>query len=160
MVTEDVRYILVRKHDRKHVIVEFWFQEPGITDRTGSTPKTSTFRILNVKSSGAMMETIRQTLGLFVAMMDGGLFESPDIQLYSVEIRSRINRSPASSWPVTILDLGVRAGNLVEATKVYSVQDLINIGETRLRDDFRNFGEAAIQEIKEKLAKYDLSLGE
>ena len=56
------------------------------------------------------------------------------------------------------LELSVRSSNCLEAAKIEVIEDLIKRTENEMLI-YRNFGKKSLTEIKEILAKYDLSLG-
>ena len=60
--------------------------------------------------------------------------------------------------PVDELELSVRASNCLKNAKIHSIGDLIQRSEEDIAKT-RNFGKKSLQEIKEKLAEWNLSLG-
>jgi DNA-directed RNA polymerase subunit alpha len=73
------------------------------------------------------------------------------------------DKSPRSSalleTPVTDFDLSVRARNALRKMSIRTLGDLLKISETELRN-FKNFGEASLEEIKNMLAQKGLRLGQ
>ena len=61
--------------------------------------------------------------------------------------------------PVTDFDLSVRARNSLRKMNVRTLGDLLRITEAELRN-YKNFGEASIEEIKSMLAQRGLRLGQ
>jgi DNA-directed RNA polymerase subunit alpha len=60
--------------------------------------------------------------------------------------------------PVDELELSVRASNCLKNAKIHSIGDLIQRSEEDIAKT-RNFGKKSLQEIKEKLSEWNLSLG-
>jgi len=61
--------------------------------------------------------------------------------------------------PVTDFDLSVRTRNALRKMNIRSLADLVRMTEAELRN-FKNFGEASIEEIKSMLAQRGLRLGQ
>jgi len=61
--------------------------------------------------------------------------------------------------PVTDFDLSVRARNALRKMNVRTLGDLLRVTEAELRN-FKNFGEASLEEIKTMLAQRGLRLGQ
>lgn len=59
---------------------------------------------------------------------------------------------------VDSLELGVRPSNCLSSANIHTLRDLVKHSELDLLK-IRNFGKTSLKEIKEKLKKYDLSLG-
>ena len=60
--------------------------------------------------------------------------------------------------PIQELELSVRAGNCLEAVKVDTVGELVEMSESELLK-IRSFGKTSLREIKRKLADIGLTLG-
>lgn len=61
--------------------------------------------------------------------------------------------------PVTDFDLSVRARNALRKMNIRTLGDLLKVTEAELRN-FKNFGEASLEEIKTMLAQRGLRLGQ
>ncbi|MCE9590855.1 MAG: tetratricopeptide repeat protein [Planctomycetes bacterium] len=61
--------------------------------------------------------------------------------------------------PVTDFDLSVRARNALRKMNIRTLADLLRVTEAELRN-FKNFGEASLDEIKRMLAQRGLRLGQ
>lgn len=61
--------------------------------------------------------------------------------------------------PVTDFDLSVRARNALRKMNIRTLADLLKVTEAELRN-FKNFGEASLEEIKTMLAQRGLRLGQ
>lgn len=59
--------------------------------------------------------------------------------------------------PIDVLGLPIRAWNALKAHKINTVKDLIALSEEELVV-LRNFGDKSLEEVKKKLAEYNLSL--
>jgi DNA-directed RNA polymerase alpha subunit len=68
------------------------------------------------------------------------------------------NPNPLLAQSVEVLDLSVRAANILQRERVSSLGDLVRKREIDV-GDFRNMGAKTLDEIKEKLASYGLRLG-
>ena len=62
------------------------------------------------------------------------------------------------SQNVDVLDLSVRAMNCLNNANIHLLGELCTKTESRMLK-FRNFGKKSLDEIKEKIEKYGLSLG-
>jgi DNA-directed RNA polymerase subunit alpha len=68
------------------------------------------------------------------------------------ELETKLNMSLAE------LELSVRATNCLESEGITTVRELVSRDDEKLLT-VRNFGETTLREVKEKLKKYNLSLG-
>jgi len=68
------------------------------------------------------------------------------------ELRAKLER------PIASLDLSVRASNCLEAAKLVTVGDLVQLDENQLMQ-LRSFGKTSLMEVKRKLTELGLSLG-
>lgn len=62
------------------------------------------------------------------------------------------------SLPVKEIELSVRASNCLEAANIKTIGDLVSKTEQEMLK-YRNFGKKSLEEIVQKLKKYDLHLG-
>ena len=76
----------------------------------------------------------------------------PEEETVDEELVQKLN------MPIQELELSVRAGNCLEAVKVDTVGELVEMGESELLK-IRSFGKTSLREIKRKLADMGLSLG-
>lgn len=60
--------------------------------------------------------------------------------------------------PISHLELSVRASNCLESENLSTIRDIVTRGEEEMLG-IRNFGQTSLVELKEKLAKLNLSLG-
>jgi len=60
--------------------------------------------------------------------------------------------------PVDIIELSVRASNCLKAAKIRTIGDLVSRKDEELIS-YKNFGKKSLDEIKERLAELNLSLG-
>ena len=72
----------------------------------------------------------------------------PSENLAQVELLSR---------PIAALNLSVRSGNCLDAARVATIGDLVNLRESDLLR-FRSFGKTSLHEVHRKLAEFGLSL--
>ncbi len=68
------------------------------------------------------------------------------------------NPNPLLAQGIEVLDLSIRAANILQRERVTSLGDLVRKREIDVTD-FRNMGQKTLDEIKEKLATYGLRLG-
>lgn len=61
------------------------------------------------------------------------------------------------SRPISTLELSVRASNCLEAAKVTTIGELVQLTETELLE-LRSFGKTSLEEVREKLAQIGLGL--
>lgn len=73
----------------------------------------------------------------------------------SVEVVS--TESPLLAQGIEVLDLSVRAYNILHRERVRTLGELIRKREAEIAD-FRNMGKKSLDEIKERLASYGLRL--
>ncbi len=62
------------------------------------------------------------------------------------------------SMSVKEIELTVRAANCLDAAKIYTIGELVSKSEAEMLK-YRNFGKKSLEEIIQKLKKYDLELG-
>jgi DNA-directed RNA polymerase subunit alpha len=73
---------------------------------------------------------------------------SPDLE----RLRELLNQ------PVDIIELSVRASNCLKAAKIRTIGDLVSRKDEELIS-YKNFGKKSLDEIKERLAELNLTLG-
>lgn len=66
-------------------------------------------------------------------------------------------RNPLLAQDIDVLDLTIRAYNILHRERVHTLGDLVRKREVDV-SDYRNMGAKTLDEIKEKLASYGLSL--
>jgi len=137
--TEDTRVGQRTNYDR--LVMEVW------------TNGTITPEMAMVEAS----KILRKHLNPFVQYFELGeqIVESGTEELQQEmdeELRRKLNMS------VHELELSVRASNCMEAAKIETVGQLVNMTEQQLLE-IRSFGKTSLREVKRKLADLGLSLG-
>lgn len=117
---------------------------------------------LEVFSNGA----IEPKIALFLAAkllrdMAGKicLFETEPEYIREVDLDPDLEeKERILSLPVREIELTVRAANCLSAAKIETIGELVSKSEAEMLK-FRNFGKKSLEEITQKLKKYDLELG-
>lgn len=140
--TEDTRVGQKTNYDR--LILEIWTDETVSPEmalveaakilRKHVNPFVQYFEIGEETVAGEMAET------------------EPEEETVDEELAQKFN------IPIQELELSVRAGNCLEAVKIDTVGELVQMGEPELLK-IRSFGKTSLREIKRKLADIGLSLG-
>lgn len=140
--TEDTRVGQKTNYDR--LILEIWTDETVSPEmalveaakilRKHVNPFVQYFEIGEETVAGEMAET------------------EPEEETVDEELVQKFN------IPIQELELSVRAGNCLEAVKIDTVGELVQMGEPELLK-IRSFGKTSLREIKRKLADIGLSLG-
>jgi len=87
------------------------------------------------------------------------LFEKEPEYVEKVEMDSRLNKiDKLLNTSVNELELSVRSSNCLLAAKIQIIRDLVGKTENQMLK-YRNFGKKSLDEIKDLLANYELSLG-
>jgi DNA-directed RNA polymerase subunit alpha len=118
--------------------------------------------ILDIHSNGA----IEPMIALFLAAkllrdMAGKicLFETEPEYIREVELDPELEeKERILSLPVREIELTVRAANCLAAANIETIGELVSKTEAEMLK-FRNFGKKSLEEIVQKLKKYDLELG-
>ncbi len=118
--------------------------------------------ILEIHSNGA----IEPKIALFLAAkllrdMVGKicLFETEPEYIREVDLDPDLEeKERILSLPVKEIELTVRAANCLTAAKIETIGELVSKSEAEMLK-FRNFGKKSLEEIIQKLKKYDLELG-
>ena len=97
-------------------------------------------------------EILKEHLMVFL----GGQPVKTDVKELMNEEEQRLFRLLAQN--VDVLDLSVRAVNCLNNANIHLLWELCTKTESRMLK-FRNFGKVSLDEIKEKIEKYGLSLG-
>ena len=108
----------------------------------------------------AMVEAakiLRKHLNPFVQYFEVGeqVIETGSTEV-SEDVDTELQKKLAMTVPET--DLSVRANNCMEAAKIETVGQLVNMNESDLLK-IRSFGKTTLREVKRKLSDMDLSLG-
>ena len=118
--------------------------------------------ILEVHTNGA----VEPKIALFLAgKILKGMFEGPSLFDTEPEYIKDLELDPELeekerilSMSVKEIELTVRAANCLAAAKIETIGELVSKTEAEMLK-FRNFGKKSLEEIMQKLKKYDLELG-
>jgi len=95
---------------------------------------------------------LREHLAVFADVEE---VQSEAVQVTSAEDQELLAKLMTS---VNELELSVRAVNCLNTAQIRALGELVDKSESEMLK-YRNFGKKSLQEIKEKLAEHDLSLG-
>jgi DNA-directed RNA polymerase subunit alpha len=93
----------------------------------------------------------KEHLSVFINFDESHIQESDEVDEDEQRLRALLDTSVAE------LELSVRSANCLKNAQIYSLRDLTRKTEEDLAGT-RNFGKKSLQEIKEKLKEFDLSL--
>jgi DNA-directed RNA polymerase subunit alpha len=87
------------------------------------------------------------------------ILASKSMQIDDTQDDKIAKQSALLETPVTDFDLSVRARNALRKMNIRTLADLLKVTEAELRN-FKNFGEASLEEIRTMLAQRGLRLGQ
>jgi DNA-directed RNA polymerase subunit alpha len=118
--------------------------------------------ILEVHSNGAIEPKIALFLAAKILRDMAGkicLFETEPEYIRDVELDPELEeKERILSMSVREIELTVRAANCLSAANIDTIGELVSKSEAEMLK-FRNFGKKSLEEIIQKLKKYDLELG-
>jgi len=87
------------------------------------------------------------------------LFDTEPEYIKDIELDPELEeKERILSMSVREIELTVRAANCLAAAKIETIGELVSKSEAEMLK-FRNFGKKSLEEIMQKLKKYDLELG-
>jgi DNA-directed RNA polymerase subunit alpha len=118
--------------------------------------------ILDIHSNGAIEPMIALFLSAKLLRDMAGklcLFETEPEYIRDVHLDPDLEeKERILSLPVREIELTVRAANCLQAANIETIGELVSKSEAEMLK-FRNFGKKSLEEIIQKLKKYDLELG-